>query len=783
MATWQLLFDDNFDRANSSTGAANSITGVQNNWIDVQGGVYNINAIKLKVNAPATTGFATSQLLRPTVENLLDVQYIIDYDVPTNVAAATSQYFVFHRQDANNYYIVRFQNTYQGSTTSAVVIYKYIAGVLTSLAVGGNFSITAGHTYQLQVQSTTNATPATTIVATLIDTTSSSTVSTATVTNDLAVGIQVAGQHGISSGMNATYVQNITRIRAYYNNPTGMTTASQYISTGITRTVTFTGSGTSWTGGTTFTLTNAAAAASISSQTNNSATSQDVSIINGTTVGSLLMQDGAGAKWVIFVITQGLQVSPRIVADNNSSQSIALTGISTSWTAGTPGTPTFTLAMSGGASGASIVSQTIADSFDATIIINTGTTGGIVTITDPSTGKTADIAVTDTKSVTDPGIFFSPGNWFSDGAGTVNSNGILSGSTLAESLCPGAYFAFTWTGTDLTVDFNTSTSSFGTVRYSIDNGAPTDLQLSAATSYILATQLSSGTHTCILYYVIAGAGTGWTSPTSYIQLTGIVVNGALSAYTPLRPYRAIIYGDSYQQGTMGQVTGISNFQDSTQTIAYSLAQGLNAEVGVVGAAGGGMCVTSTSGVVPGNTPGNDAQTSWNKFLGGAYRVYTSGTPALGGTFTPQPDFVISIWGTNDDTTANATVQAAYYGWLVGVRAAAPNATILLLIPPNGSASTGITAGFNQYQLATPDSKAKLINIGVIPGLVRNGPTSLQSADGLHPRVSWNSYIANKYMHAIQSALLPRVSSILAFGKGKPDLVAVSASGKSGIRIT
>lgn len=81
---------------------------------------------------------------------------------------------------------------------------------------------------------------------------------------------------------------------------------------------------------------------------------------------------------------------PSSIIQNTNGNTVTITGTNTSWTAGTPGTPIFTLT---GGTEASITAQTIIDSTHATLTISAGSTVGTVTITDPNTNTTANISV------------------------------------------------------------------------------------------------------------------------------------------------------------------------------------------------------------------------------------------------------------------------------------------------------------------------------------------------------------------------------------------------------
>ena len=65
---------------------------------------------------------------------------------------------------------------------------------------------------------------------------------------------------------------------------------------------------------------------------------------------------------------------------------VTLSGISTAWTPGSPGSPIFSLS---GGTGASIISQQIISANSATVNIAAGSSTGILTLTDPSTSNIA----------------------------------------------------------------------------------------------------------------------------------------------------------------------------------------------------------------------------------------------------------------------------------------------------------------------------------------------------------------------------------------------------------
>ncbi|WP_422932044.1 hypothetical protein [Singulisphaera sp. PoT] len=74
----------------------------------------------------------------------------------------------------------------------------------------------------------------------------------------------------------------------------------------------------------------------------------------------------------------------------NTPTTVVVTGVGTSWTAGTPGVPLFTLS---GVAGAMITSQQVLSPTSATVTIAGIPNTGKLTLTDPLSGSTAILGV------------------------------------------------------------------------------------------------------------------------------------------------------------------------------------------------------------------------------------------------------------------------------------------------------------------------------------------------------------------------------------------------------
>lgn len=97
---------------------------------------------------------------------------------------------------------------------------------------------------------------------------------------------------------------------------------------------------------------------------------------------------GSVASYPVAALPAFYPSGPSMVADtatlvvSSTGNTVVLTGTGTSWTPGTPGSPTFGISTSG--SGASITAQTVDSSTQATLTVDAGTgIGDTITINDP----------------------------------------------------------------------------------------------------------------------------------------------------------------------------------------------------------------------------------------------------------------------------------------------------------------------------------------------------------------------------------------------------------------
>jgi lysophospholipase L1-like esterase len=402
----------------------------------------------------------------------------------------------------------------------------------------------------------------------------------------------------------------------------------------------------------------------------------------------------------------------------------------TSNNAGTPQSFTYTPA----SAGTFTVSGTGSGNFSALASCQvTGTTGPV------------------TVHVNDGNLAWSPYNWR------------VAGSSYACSVNPGAYVRLGFSGTSLKMNLNISgyasaftggVSYYPVLRWSVDNGPMTTHQIGSGDSQItIASSLSSGSHTFYLEIVsndqgVDRWGTSSADPASAVFVQSFVLDAGASTIAPtLGSKRIIIFGDSITEGVkvLGNLSNANSDavnNDGGLSYAAFLGRAFGAEYGQIGYGGLGWIVPSSGssppGAVPFFTPGNDTNSSWNKYSAAASRLTS-------GLFSPAPDIIFVMLGANDRAQSGSSVTASVQAALPALRAAAgTNCWIFLInetINPNMSAY--ILTGYDAYQTSTPDAKCKIIETGIAASGMfsfTSGATQYAS-DGIHPSYYFSGYMA------------------------------------------
>ena len=519
-------------------------------------------------------------------------------------------------------------------------------------------------------------------------------------------------------------------------------------------TLSLTGTGTSWTGSTTFSV-SGVSGVSVVSKSNTSSTAETLVIATGSGTGTLTISGSDGSAGTISVATPTLSVSPS-TGLISTTPTLTLTGTNTVWSQETAST----LFSESGGTGASISSISVTSNTSATATLTTGSATGTETITDNSTGKTATFTISGATIVTFPNsnVFMSPYNWRLPGDGTAWAP---AGG--------GPYLKFSVTGTT-TISANVDTtinscpaSDMPTFKVIVNDMPATFQQLgTAATQVTLASGLSSGSTYTVVIYVIAGGtncGNGWSATNSMLHLRSMQFDSGttLSAYPIIRSKNCFILGDSFLEGYDGATytPGTTLFYtvvDPSMTWAYQLAYALGCEVGVVGIGSQGY----TNG---GNNSYPVLSSSWDHY---------DSTHAR--SFSPAPDYVINAEGINDHGISGSTMQSDVQTWLTAARSALASTKIWLYIPVGGESGdeTG-TGGANATPIrnavtAQGDPNVFLIDTGTSLVTADNWSytTWFSPNDGLHP--AWTSdgilaaYAAQQMQYALGGSVIGNSNS-------------------------
>lgn len=322
----------------------------------------------------------------------------------------------------------------------------------------------------------------------------------------------------------------------------------------------------------------------------------------------------------------------------------------------------------------------------------------------------------------DPHFGLSPYAWKATGT---------NGDARAEATFPGAYFKTIVNGTstvgivvDGTANNGCPAPAMPVIEYSIDNNPFITVQLTQ-TGAVYTLPISSGLdatvpHQLQFYFRAADLGESrWTASTAHLRLAGISIdaNGALAAY-PMRPKKAIAYGDSITEGvgvdskfTSWEVLGPNN---ARATWIGFVCSALNCEYGQIGSGGQGL-------VTAYNVPGCVA--AWDHYDSTTSRL-------IGGLLIPEPDYLFCAHGNND----HVDLTTSYANWLSTVRTACPHTRIFCIVPPAGIHRGEIATAVNARNQAG-DARVYLIDVPLMKMLAPNlGKPTQGSYDGGHPTI-------------------------------------------------
>jgi hypothetical protein len=330
-------------------------------------------------------------------------------------------------------------------------------------------------------------------------------------------------------------------------------------------------------------------------------------------------------------------------------------------------------------------------------------------------------------------------------------------SARAEATMPGAYLKLAFRGStairvliDGVANNGCPAAAMPVVDYSIDYGAFKSVQLTK-TGEVYALPLAdsldgAAEHRLDLFFRSACLGPNrWQASTVHLRLAGIELDeGGMLLDCPVRPKRAIGFGDSITEGVVNEGSGpyYSNlmWNNARTTWLPMVCTALDCEYGQLGTGGQGM-------VKPIEIP--PLPKTWDRYDEKTSRL-------VDGRLTPKPDYVFCAMGTNDyqgdaHDLKFISISEQYTQWLADVRKACPNALIFCIVPPLGWHDKEIAEAVAARNRAH-DDKVFLIDTAPLKSQFGiNGATQL-ACDGAHPSVYGNAMLATLVAVEVQKIL-------------------------------
>ncbi|PRP74844.1 hypothetical protein PROFUN_09544 [Planoprotostelium fungivorum] len=332
--------------------------------------------------------------------------------------------------------------------------------------------------------------------------------------------------------------------------------------------------------------------------------------------------------------------------------------------------------------------------------------------------------------IDDSNIYHSQFNWYHD----QQRNSL-------ETTNAGAYLKFNVNGTTnlvLILDATTTTLDYAKIGWSVDNGPITNVTVPSVGTRIQLFNNSQTTQTHNIFLYIKNLGQfldRWQGPAANIRLLGLEADDTVKFFVPtLLKKRILAYWDSIGEGvnTVAAPGGDLFSNDALLTWAFSAAEALDAELGIVAFGGQGWTATGLGGVPPlWNADGDNMTSAW--------RWYSSKHQR---DFSQCPDYILNGHGTNDGLSFSPKPAEVLIplvtGWLKSMRQTCPKSHIFQVVPFGLFEAEAIEKGLNKYKSASGDRRAHLIQLGpeAARGLTWFG-ASFCSSDGVHP-LGWRS---------------------------------------------
>jgi lysophospholipase L1-like esterase len=307
-------------------------------------------------------------------------------------------------------------------------------------------------------------------------------------------------------------------------------------------------------------------------------------------------------------------------------------------------------------------------------------------------------------------------------------------STTATTINTGAYFKVCFTGTSVTLKFDTQYlfTPFPQIYVRVDGINYSWQKFALSSSIVVTMPADTATQSAHFLEVFVKSCTSgnwkWNGLGCAIRFKGLILQSNLKTVSaPQRqPYNILALGDSITEGANSLNITAVDMNDRTDGMV-SWANQLNmlgAEVGVVGFSSVGVNKSGGYGVPT-------VLTSYNQLYNNVNR-----------SFTPVPDAIVINLGTND-TSSIATGMTTL---LNGLLAACSNNTQIFVLRPFNGGGANATPAILQAAIAACDAPGKVFYIdttGFVAGYT----------DGLHP-AAWagSSSLTQKVQQIIRPYL-------------------------------
>ena len=349
-----------------------------------------------------------------------------------------------------------------------------------------------------------------------------------------------------------------------------------------------------------------------------------------------------------------------------------------------------------------------------------------------------------TLPVDSPAFVFSPGNWTGDAG--------REGEAFRQTWNPGAYFRVTWESKSpqpvatLQLDISTYPPSFKPplLAYSIDGIWKSSIP--CAREIAIDGITGAGHHELAVYLQGSEQHERWGSTgksgLNVLRVTGLLVDATSTPVLAIPGRKwALIIGDSITEGNgaselagyshlVGQALRALRYEYAISACGYS--GWINRGDGPPGDVPGYYAISNSRNGTGGQY--DDAASRWNKIDGNHHSLLDSkGHISAYGQIGQEPSLIMINYGTNDilhksnpsDTAASITQC------LTALRASAPNAQIIILIPFGQYYAKELKDAVDARTKARPaDAKIVISDLG--PEVARNLNVPNGLMGGLHP---------------------------------------------------